>query len=249
MGAEFVGTALLVTGGVGTVIFAGKDAGTLGIALGFGFTLLALAYAIGPISGCHVNPAVTLAFVLSGRMKVGVGIQYWVSQFLGGILGAAAIVVVRTQVSGVSQRQFGSNGYGSLSQTHAGIGGAFIVEILTTFLFVFVVLAVTSRVANSAFVGLTIGAALTVGYLVAVPVTGGSLNPARALGPAIFAGGEALTQVWVFILAPLLGAVLAVVVQAAVSSERRASEPEAAATPAARTPTKSTSKKRPTGKR
>lgn len=224
MGAEFVGTAVLVIGGIGAAVFAGKDIGTLGIALAFGLTLLALVYAIGPISGAHVNPAVTLGFVLSGRMKVAVGLQYWIAQFLGGILGAAVIVVVRSRVSGVSQKLFGNNGYDELSQTKASIAGAFFVEILATFIFVFIVLAATSRIANNGLVGITIGSALTVGHLIAIPVSGAGLNPARSLGPAIFAGGDALSQVWVFLVSPLLGALLAVLVHALVTTERQVKE-------------------------
>lgn len=221
MGAEFVGTAVLVIGGVCAAVFAGKDIGTLGIAFAFGLTLTALAYALGPISGAHVNPAVTLGFVLSGRMKVGLGLQYWVAQFLGGVLGAALVVVVKTQVSGVDQKQFGTNGFEALSQTKASIGGAFFIEILATFLFVFIVLSATSRIANPSLCGLAIGFALTVAHLIAIPVTGAGLNPARSLGPAIFAGGEALTQVWVFLVSPLLGALLASLVHALVTTERR----------------------------
>lgn len=244
MGAEFIGTTVLVIGGIGAAVFAGKEIGTLGIALAFGLTLLALVYAIGPISGAHVNPAVTLGFVLSGRMKVTVGVQYWIAQFLGGILGAAMIVVVRSRVDGVSQKLFGNNGYGDLSQTKSGIGGAFLVEILATFIFVFIVLAATSKIANNGLVGITIGAALTVGHLIAIPVSGAGLNPARSLGPAIFAGGEALTQVWVFLVAPLLGALLAVLVHALVTTERQA-QPEAAMESPARPATNRPQAKRP----
>ncbi|MQA01557.1 MAG: aquaporin [Streptosporangiales bacterium] len=249
MGAEFVGTAMLVSAGIGAAVFAGKDIGTLGIALAFGFALLALVYAVGPVSGAHLNPAVTLSFVLSGRMKVGIGIQYWLAQLLGGILGAAVIVVVRSQVNGVSQQLYGNNGFGELSQTNTEIGGAFFVEMLATFLFVFVVLAVTSRVANSAFVGLTVGAAFTVSYLMTIPISGGGVNPARSLGPAIFAGGEALSQVWVFLVAPLLGALLAVLVHALVTTERQAAADAAAvaATPVAKSV--KPSGKRPRNKR
>lgn len=242
MGAEFVGTTVLVVAGLGATVFAGEDIGTLGIALAFGLTLIALSYAMGPVSGAHVNPAVTLAFVLSGRMRVSAAVQYWLAQFLGGVLGAALIVVIRTQVSGVSQKQYGSNGWGSLSQTESGIAGVFFVEILATFLFVLIVLAATSRAANSAFVGLTVGSAVTVGYLISIPVSGGGLNPARSLGPAIFAGAEALSQVWVFLVAPLLGALLAVLVHAMISTDRRA--PEENATPAAKKPQKRPAKRR-----
>ncbi|MGH3097305.1 MAG: MIP/aquaporin family protein [Streptosporangiales bacterium] len=238
MGAEFVGTAILVIGGVGAAVFAGQLIGVFGIAVAFGLTLLALVYAIGPVSGAHVNPAVTLGNVLSGRMRPVDAVQYWVAQFLGGILGAALVVIVRVQVPGLDQKEFGANGWGSLSQTNAHIGGAFIVEILATFLFVFVVLAVTSRAAATGTPatpaqGIAIGVAFAVAYLISMPVSGGGVNPARSLGPAIFAGGQALAQVWLYIVAPLLGSVLAVLVHAPVAAESRvvASErqPEAAA--------------------
>lgn len=248
MGAEFAGTAVLVVGGIGAAVFAGKQIGTLGIALAFGVTLLAVGYAIGPISGAHVNPAVTLGYVLTGRMKPGVGVQYWIAQFLGGILGAALVVVVRSRVPGINQKLFGANGYGSLSQTNATIGGAFFVEILATLIFVFVVLSVTSRIANAAFANLTSGLMMFVAYLITIPVTNGGVNPARSLGPAIFAGGAALSQVWVFIVAPLLGAVLAVIAHVVVTTERRTeAEPEAVAAPvrpAKREPARAGSAKR-----
>src|SRR5690606_11773270 len=131
---------------------------------------------------------------------------------------------VRSRVDGVSQKLFGNNGYDDLSQTKADIAGVFFVEILATFIFVFIVLAATSRIANNALVGLTGGTAFTVGYLMSIPISGGGLNPARSLGPGIFAGGEALSQVWVFLVAPLLGALLAVLVHALVTTERRVEE-------------------------
>lgn len=229
MGAEFVGTAVLVLGGVGTAVFAGKTVGMLGIALAFGLTMVGLAYAIGPISGSHVNPAVTLGFVLSGRMKVAVGAQYWAAQFLGGILGAALVVIVKSQASGLDPKNFGADGYGAQSATNAGIGGAFVIEILATFLFVFIVLAVTSKIADAAFAGIPIGIGLAVAHLIALPVSGAGVNPARSLGPAIFAGGTALSQLWVYIVAPLLGALVAVIVHALVTTERQTEEDEPAA--------------------
>lgn len=221
MTAEFVGTAILVFCGVGAAVFEGKTIGALGVAVAFGLILMALTYALAPISNAHLNPAMTLGYVLSGRMKVDLAGQYWVAQFLGGILGAALVVVVRAQSSGMDQKMFGANGWGSLSQTNATVGAAFIVEILATFLFVFVVLAVTSKAGNSSFQGVAAGVALTVAYLIAIPVSGGGVNPARSLGPAIFAGGDALSQLWLYIVAPLLGSLLAVVVHALVSTEAR----------------------------
>ncbi|GHF39987.1 hypothetical protein GCM10010218_21680 [Streptomyces mashuensis] len=208
--AEFIGTAALVFFAVGSVALAADFIGVLGIALAFGFTLLALAYALGPISGCHVNPAVTLGMLLQRRISVTTAIEYWIAQLLGGILGAAVLFVLAKQVPGLkTEGAFGSNGYGDRSAVHLTTGGAFLAEVVLTFLLVFVVLSVTHRVAVVGFQGLAIGLALAVVHIVGVPLTGTSVNPARSLGPALFAGGAALSQLWLFIIAPLVGAVLA----------------------------------------
>ncbi|NGN64309.1 MIP family channel protein [Streptomyces sp. A7024] len=233
--SEFIGTLLLVLFAVGAAVLAAEYIGTLGIALAFGFTLLALAYALGPVSGCHVNPAVTLGMLLSKRIGVNTAVGYWIAQFLGGIAGAALLYLLAKQVPGLQTSEaFGSNGFADRSAVHINTGGAFIAEVLLTFLLVFVVLAVTHRSAKltAGFGGLAIGISLAAIHLIGIPLTGTSVNPARSLGPALFAGGQALSQVWLFILAPLVGGALAAAVHAVVHGDDTADtadEPEPAA--------------------
>lgn len=213
LASEFLGTLLLVFFAVGCAVLGVEFIGTLGIALAFGFVLLALAYALGPISGCHVNPAVTLGMLCARRIDVATAIGYWVAQFVGGIAGAALLFLLTKQVPGVqTDGAFGSNGYGDRSAVHINTGGAFLAEVVLTFLLVFVVLGVTHRVAVVGFDGLPIGIALAVIHLLGIPLTGTSVNPARSLGPALFAGGSALSQLWLFIVAPLVGGLLAALV-------------------------------------
>ena len=207
---EFLGTLLLVFFAVGAAVVSGQYIGALGIALAFGFVLLALAYAFGPISGCHVNPAVTLGMLVARRIGVRTAVEYWIAQILGGIAGAALLLLVAKQIPGLKTHgAFGTNGYGYRSAVGINIFGAFIAEVVLTFLLVFVVLAVTHRIAVVGFDGLPIGLALAVVHLVGIPLTGTSVNPARSLGPALFAGSPALTQLWLFLVAPLIGGALA----------------------------------------
>lgn len=230
--SEFLGTLLLVFFAVGAAVLAGESIGTLGIALAFGFTLLALAYALGAISGCHVNPAVTLGMLVAGRIKGRTAVEYWAAQLLGGIVGAALLFLLAKQVPGLKTSEaFGTNGYGDRSAVHLNVAGAFLAEVVLTFLLVYVVLAVTHRVAVLGFDGLPIGLALAVIHLVGIPLTGTSVNPARSLGPALFAGGAALSQLWLFLVAPLVGGVLAALVHplthpphAALNAAARAAE-------------------------
>ena len=212
--AEGLGTALLVIGGVGTAVVAGKTVGDLGVALAFGFTLLALAYAIGPVSGAHVNPAVTLGMYLSRRLDGRTAGAYVVAQLLGGIVGAALVLAVVSGKPGYSLAAdgVGANGWGASSTGGFGLVPAMIVEILLTFVLVFVVLSTTHRLADTALAGIPIGLTLAVIHLVAIPIDGTSVNPARSLGPALFSGGTALSQIWLFLLAPLIGGVLAALV-------------------------------------
>lgn len=211
--AEFLGTLLLVFSAVGAAVLAGEFIGTLGIALGFGFTMLALAYALGSISGCHINPAVTLGMVLAKRMDLATAVRYWIAQIVGAIVGAALLFLIAKQVPGLETSEaFGSNGFGDRSAVQLGGGGAFVAELLLTFLFVYIVLSVTHKIAVVGFDGLPIGIALAAVHLVGIPLTGMSVNPARSIGPALFAGGAALTQLWLFIVAPLIGGALAAVV-------------------------------------
>ena len=171
--------------------------------MAFGFTLLALAYAIGPISGCHVNPAVTLGVLLSRGMTAAEAGAYWIVQFAGGIAGAAVLQLLTSAFGDVTDETgaLGANDYGA---TVSG-GGAFVLEVLLTFVLVAVVLLVTGKAAAPGFAGLAIGLTLTAVHLVGIPLDGTSVNPARSLGPALFAGGEPLEHVWLFILAPLVG--------------------------------------------
>ncbi len=208
--AEFVGTLLLVFFAVGSAVAGRIEIGVVGVALAFGLVLLALMYAIGPVSGCHVNPAVTLGMVLARRIDGKAGLFYVTAQLLGGIAGAALLKLITSVGDVVDQTgNFGADAYG----TGAGINGpgAFLLEIVLTLLLVFVVLLMTGRAAAPGFAGLAIGFTLTVVHLVGIPLDGTSVNPARALGPAIFSGTHALSQVWLFILAPLVGGVVAAV--------------------------------------
>jgi aquaporin Z len=180
-------------------------------ALAFGLTLLALVYLIGPISGCHVNPAVTLGALLANRISLTEAAGYWIAQFAGGIVGALVLwgTFATSPFYSRTRTGLGTDGYDSQSLIHIGVGGAFIVETILTAVFVFVVLRVTSATANAATAAIAIGLGLAVVHLVGIPITGTSVNPARSLGPALVVGGTALAQVWLFIVAPLVGGALA----------------------------------------
>jgi aquaporin Z len=217
--AEFIGTAILVFVAVGTATLSfgfklfgtSFSAGTVTTALAFGLVLMALVYAIGPISGCHVNPAVSLGFVVAGRMAVTEALGYWVAQIAGGIAGAYALWAVFTGAPGYSKsvQGLGADGYGSASKIHLSAGSAFAVEAILTFIFVMVILFATSKVAREALAGLAIGVTLVFVHLVGIGLTGTGVNPARSLGPALVVGGLALHQVWLFIVAPLVGGFVA----------------------------------------
>jgi aquaporin Z len=214
--AEFLGTALLVFVAVGSAV-AGIDAiGPFGVAFAFGLTLLALAYAMGPVSGCHINPAVTLGVLLSRGMSATEAAYYWVAQFAGGIAGAAVLQLLTSGFGDMTDQTgtLGANDYGAT----ISLGGAFVLEVLLTFVFVAVILMVTGKAATPGFAGLAIGLTLTAVHLIGIPLTGTSVNPARSLGPALFAGGEPLAHVWLFLLAPLVGAALAVPVVRALAT-------------------------------
>jgi aquaporin Z len=215
--AEFLGTFFLVFLAVGAAVFgiatvvgvdgAGAGSGVLGVAFAFGLVLFALAYAIGPISGAHVNPAVTLGVLLAGRISITDALAYWVAQFLGGIAGGA---LLWTFVNSFGVTDYtGGLGTNAFDNGAINMPGAFVLEMVLTAVFVLVILLVTEKVANQTMAGAAIGFTLVLVHIVAIPLTGTSVNPARSLGPALFAGGDALVQVWLFIVAPLVGAVLA----------------------------------------
>lgn len=227
--AEILGTALLVFIGAGmaTLSFGFLDtgmamqptqwpasAGIVATALAFGLVMLILAYALGPISGAHINPAVTMGFFAAGRMTFKDAVIYWCSQIIGGIVGAGVLYGLLTASSfyAIDVQGLGANGWGEASMIDINWVGAFFFEVVLTFLFVAVVLAVTGRIAKTAASGAAIGLALATVHLIGIAVTGTSVNPARSLGPAIYTGGDALSQVWLFIIAPLIGAVLAAAV-------------------------------------
>ncbi|HEY1617809.1 MAG TPA: aquaporin [Streptosporangiaceae bacterium] len=221
--AELIGTAILVFigAGVATMVFgfhffgfrsaASIAAGVLTIGMAFGLVLLALVYVIGPVSACHVNPAVTLGSLLVRRITLIEAAWYWAAQFVGGILGALLLwgLFSTSPFYDKATDGLGADGWGSASILHISAGGAFLAEVVLTGIFVFVVLTMTRPGENKAIAGIPIGLTLTFVHIFGVPIDGTSVNPARSLGPALVSGGTALNQVWLFILAPLVGAVLA----------------------------------------
>jgi aquaporin Z len=214
--AELVGTFVLVFFGAGSAVFAVDRIGLVGVALTFGLLLVALAYAIGPVSGAHVNPAVTLGVLLRGRITPVEAAGYWVAQFLGGIV-AAAVLKALVEWGDVPDRTgtLGTNGWAP----PVTAGAAFVVEVLLSALLVLVVLLVTGRATAPGFAGLAIGLTLAAIHLIGIPVSGSSVNPARSFGPALFSGSHALGQFWLYLLAPLVGAALAAAVWPLVRSD------------------------------
>ena len=218
--AEFLGTAILVIVAVGAAVGglkSGPDQSVLnivGVALAFGLVLLALAYSIGGISGCHINPAVTIAMMATRRQSIQEGISFIAVQFLGALAGAGLLKYLVGQGLTDTTGALGSN-----STATVGTAGSFITEVVLTFIFVGVILLVTKS-ENVGFVGLTIGLALAAVHLVGIPITGTSVNPARSFGPAILTGGSSLTELWVFIAAPLVGGLIAAIVMPWMASHK-----------------------------
>lgn len=213
--AEFVGTFVLVLGGVGAAVIAGDKVGNLGIAFAFGLSLLVMAYAVGPISGCHINPAVTFGLLLRGKVTVDEALRYWVAQVLGAIVAALILLlVVKSRAGGydAGTEGLGANGFGAHASGGYPWGAALVVEILMTAFLVFTVLAATDRLAEVAFAGIPIGLVLVLIHVVSIPVDNTSVNPARSIGPAIFVGGFAIKELWLFIVGPLLGGALGALV-------------------------------------
>jgi aquaporin Z len=209
--AEFIGTATLVLFGCGSAVLAGDTVGQLGISFAFGLAIVAMAYGIGPISGCHVNPAVSFGAFVAGRMSLNDMLIYWVAQVLGAIAGAGVLYAIASGAPGfmLGEWALGSNGWGPGYLGEYTMHAAIVFEVVATFLFLVVILGATQEKAPAAFAGLAIGLTLAVIHIVGIQVTGVSVNPARSLGPAVFAQGEALMQLWLFIVAPLVGAGLA----------------------------------------
>ncbi len=214
--AEFIGTFALVFLAVGTAVVGITTHGTGFVAFAFGFVLVLGVYSIGPISGCHINPAVTLSMALSKRMPWTEAVGYWIVQVVGAIAAAAVLKLMVSEFHVTDETgTLGTNGWG---KSINGVG-AFVVEALLTFLFVLVILLATDRASNAALAGVAIGATLAVVHLVGIPLTGTGVNPARSIGPALFEGGEALKQLWLFIVAPLIGGALAAIAYAFVKAD------------------------------
>jgi len=210
--AEFFGTFVLVFGGCGAAVLAGDKIGFAGVAFAFGLSLLAMVYTIGPISGCHINPAVTLGLLVSGKFESRYVPGYVIAQILGAIVAAGVLLVVASGRNGgydPAVAGFAANGFGEHSPENYSMVAGFVVEVVLTFFLVFTVLGATDTRAPVGFAGLAIGLVLTLIHLVGIPVTNTSVNPARSIGPAVFVGGWALAQLWLFIVAPLLGSVIA----------------------------------------
>lgn len=212
--AEAIGTMVLVLFGCGSAAIAGSVLGTLGIALAFGLSIVAMAYVIGSISGCHVNPAVSIAMFIDKRLSLKDFAGYVIFQCIGAIAGIAllALIINSADLGGFAATGLGQNGFDDASSVGLSMIGAIIVEIILTFVFVFTVLGVTDNDKNAAVAGIVIGLTLAFVHIMGIPLTGTSVNPARSLAPALFIGGVALQQVWVFIVAPLIGGSLAALV-------------------------------------
>ena len=207
--AECIGTFALVFFGVGSAVLAGGDIGFVGISFAFGLSIVAMAYSIGHISGAHLNPAVSLGVLVAGRMPVGQFVGYVIAQVAGAILAALVVMLIaQSKLAGydVATSGLGQNGWGAGYLGEYGMVGALIFEIVATALFLIVILGVTQEgTATTGFAGLAIGLTLVMIHLVGIPITGTSVNPARSIGPALFVGGDALSQLWLFIVAPLIG--------------------------------------------
>jgi aquaporin Z len=212
--AEFIGTFWLVLGGCGSAVlaaaFPGLGIGFVGVALAFGLTVLTMAFAIGHISGCHLNPAVTIGLWAGGRFKASEVLPYIISQVLGGVAGAGVLYLIASgQVGFDVSGGFASNGYSDHSPGGYSLTSGFVTEVVMTFMFLMIILGATDERAPKGFAPIAIGLGLTLIHLISIPVTNTSVNPARSTGPALFVGGWAISQLWLFWIAPIIGAVLA----------------------------------------
>ncbi len=209
--AELIGTFTLVLFGCGTAVVAGPAVGVTGIAFAFGFALIAMAYGIGPVSGCHINPAVSLGVFTAGRMSAKDLAGYIIFQFIGGILGAGVIALIMSGKAGynINVGGLGQNGWGPGYLGEYAVVSALVFEFIASFLFIVVILGSTQEGAPSQFAGLAIGITLVVIHIFGIQITGVSVNPARSFGPAIFVGGKALEQIWLFLVVPSIAGIIA----------------------------------------
>lgn len=217
--SEFIGTLVLTFVGCGSAMFLGcdPDGGHLAVALAFGLSIVSMAYVIGGVSGCHINPAVSLAMLMRKKLSASDFVGYVVSQVLGAITGAGLLAMLTS--FGIEDKTggLGSNGIANAG----GVGGALLIEIILTFIFIFTILGVTSDEGKGSVAGIVIGLTLAFVHIIGIPLTGTSVNPARSIGPALLAGGDALSSVWVFIVAPLVGAALAAAVYGALIASKK----------------------------
>lgn len=218
--AELIGTMVLVLCGCGAAVIAGHSPaegapagiGLLGIAFAFGISVVAMAYTIGGISGCHINPAITISMLVSGKIELKDAISYIIAQCIGAVVGSGILYLIisnQAGFTGLGEWALGANGWGEGYLGNYSMTAAFVAEVVFTFIFVFVIHGTTSKLGNGTTAGLAIGLSLVLIHLVVIPITGTSVNPARSLAPALFAGGNALAQVWLFWVAPIIGGVLA----------------------------------------
>ena len=209
--AELIGTFVLVFIGCGSAVVAGKEVGFLGIALAFGIAVLVMVYAIGSISGCHINPAITIAMLVNGKISGKDAGMYIICQCIGAIIASVLLLAIMTgnPTYSIATNGLGQNGYGVASPGGFSMISGLIAEVILTFIFLLVIFGATSKAAPAGFAGIAIGLSLAIIHIVGIPITGVSVNPARSLGPALIVGGPALSQLWLFIIAPIIGAVLA----------------------------------------
>jgi len=209
--AEMIGTFVLVFAGLSAAVIAGGKVGNVGVAMAFGLALLAMAFAVGPISGCHINPAVTLGMLVSGRISIKDTVGYWIAQCVGATIASGVVLYIAEGAPGGSLASLAgaANGFAEHSPGGYAMGAAFVAEMFLTMLLVFTVLGATDPRAPAGFAGIPIGLILTTIILGGIPVTNGSFNPARSVGPAVLVGGWAIQQLWLFIVAPMVGGVLA----------------------------------------
>lgn len=220
LSAEMIGTLVLVLFGCGSAVIAGDKIGFLGISCAFGFSVLIMAYSIGGISGCHINPAVTIGLTVGGKFPLKDVVPYIIAQCIGAVIGAAILAYIASAKPGydMALNGLGQNLYHASSS--GGMGAAFVAELVLTAIFIFVILGSTSVLSPSGFAGIAIGIALVVIHLVGIPLTGTSVNPARSLGPAVMVGGDALAQLWLFWAAPMLGGAVGALMWRLVAADR-----------------------------
>jgi aquaporin Z len=212
--AELIGTFALVFIGCGSAVIAGDYIGFVGISFAFGLTVLAMVYAIGNISGCHINPAVTIAMLVASKIKAKEAVGYIIVQCIGAVIAAGVIYLIASGISeySLAENGLGQNGFESLSPAGYSLIACLIAEIVLTGLFLFVIFGSTSKNAPKGFAGISIGFSLVLIHLIGIPITGTSVNPARSLGPAVIVGGETLSQIWLFWLAPIIGGIIAALI-------------------------------------